>query len=80
MDFAALYHFLFETFEGIGCLVGIGIVASVLACVIMERRTRKLYKNHQPSEDDWSFFDDDDEEDDEEEGGSASAGGGKESA
>jgi|GEM_PF-239891 len=59
MDFMAVYHFLFETYAGIGCLVGIGLVASLVACVIMERRTRKRYKNHQPSEDDWSFFDDD---------------------
>lgn len=61
MDFGAIYHFLFETFEGIGCLVVIGIVLSVLACVIMERRTRKLFANHEVSEDedDWSFFGDD---------------------
>ena len=64
MDFAALYHFLFETYAGIGCLVGIGLVASLLACVIMERRTRKRYKNHQPDEDGWSFFDDEDDEED----------------
>ena len=66
MDFGALYHFLFETFAGLGCLVGIGLVASIIACVIMERRTRKRFVDREPEEDDWSFFDDDEEEDGEE--------------
>ena len=60
MDFGEVYHFLFETFAGIGCLVGIGLVLSIIACVIMERRTRKRFANREKSEDDWSFFDDDD--------------------
>ncbi len=61
MDFGELYHFLFETFPGIGCLVGIGLVVSLIVCVIMERRTRKTFANRERTEDDWSFFDDDDE-------------------
>mgnify|MGYP007083030086 CR=1 FL=1 len=56
MDFGALYDFLFNTYAGIGCLVGIGLVVSLIACVIMERRTRKTFVNHEPDEDDWSFF------------------------
>ena len=35
MDFGQLYHFLFETFEGIGCLIAIGLVISIIACIIM---------------------------------------------
>ncbi|MCI8451328.1 DUF6724 family protein [Enterorhabdus sp. P55] len=62
MDIDEIYHFLFETMPGIGCLVGAGLVLSVIACVIMERRTRKQFKNHEKTEDDWSLFDDDDEE------------------
>lgn len=62
MDWAALYHFLFETYAGIGCLVGAGIVLSLIACIIMERRTRKTFVDRAPSKDDWSFFDDDDDE------------------
>lgn len=64
MDFGAIYHFLFETFEGIACLVGIGILIGILASFIMEWRTRKIFTNHEPSseEDDWSFFDDSDDE------------------
>ena len=65
MDFGALYHFLFETFAGLGCLVGIGLVASIVACVIMERRTRKRFVDREPEEDDWSFFDDDEEDEEE---------------
>lgn len=64
MDIGAIYHFFFETFPGIGCLVGVVIIACLIASVIMERRTRKIFKNHQAEEDDWSFFDDDDGEDD----------------
>ena len=63
MDFGEVYHFLFETFAGIGCLVGIGLVISIIACIIMERRTRKRFANREAGEDDWSFFDDDDEDD-----------------
>ncbi len=62
MDMGEIYHFLFETMPGIGCLVGAGLVLSIIACVIMERRTRKQFKNHEKTEDDWSLFDDDDEE------------------
>lgn len=62
MDIGELYHFLFETMPGIGILVGAGLVISIIACVIMEFRTRRIYKNHEKTEDDWSLFDDDDEE------------------
>ena len=62
MDMGEIYHFLFETMPGIGCLIGAGLVLSVIACVIMERRTRKQFKNHEKTEDDWSLFDDDDED------------------
>ena len=61
MDMGEIYHFLFETMPGIGCLVGAGLVLSIIACVIMERRTRKQFKNHEKTEDDWSLFDDEEE-------------------
>ena len=66
MDIGEIYHFLFETYAGMGVLFAATIVICLIACVIMERRTRKIYVNHEPSEDDWSFFDDDDEADAEE--------------
>ena len=59
MNFEELYHFLFETMPGIGIL---GLVISIIVCLILERKTRKQYKNHEKTEDDWSLFDDDDED------------------
>lgn len=67
MDLAETYHFLFETYAGIGILVGAGIVLSIIACIIFEFRTRKLYRNHEPAEDEWSLFEDEVEEGEEEE-------------
>jgi hypothetical protein len=63
MDFNAIYSFLFETYAGVGILVAAGIVISIVACVIWELRTRKLYHDHPKTKDEWSIFDDDDEED-----------------
>ena len=68
MDFGSIYHFLFETYAGIGCMVGAGLVISVILCVILENRTRKTYKDRGPKqegEDEWSLFDDDETADDE---------------
>lgn len=62
MDIGELYHFLFETPMGIGCLIGAVLVISIIAAFIMEKRTKKRFKNREKSENDWSFFDDDDEE------------------
>lgn len=67
MNFAELYHLLFETYTGIGILVGAGIVISILLCVVFEIRTKKRYRDQGPAneEDDWSIFgDDEDDEDD----------------
>lgn len=67
MDIAELYHFLFETYAGIGILVGAGIIISILLSIIFEFRTRKLYRNHEPAEDEWSLFYDEVEEGEREE-------------
>ena len=67
MDFAEIYHFLFESYMGIGIVVGAGLIISILLCVIFEFRTRKLYRNHEPAEDEWSLFYDEMEEGEEEE-------------
>lgn len=63
MDFEQIYHFLFQTFPGIGCLVGAGLVICLIACIIMERRARKIFVDRPKGEDDWSIFDDGDDED-----------------
>ncbi len=68
MDFNEIYHLVFETYTGIGILVGAGLVISILVSLILEIKTRKIYKNHEVSEDDeWSIFADDDEEAEKEE-------------
>lgn len=59
MDASEIYHFLFETYAGMGILVGAGIVISIVLCVIFEFRTRKLYRNHEVNEEDeWAIFED----------------------
>ena len=59
MDFAAVYHFLFETMPGIGCLVLAFLIASTLIAAILERRTRKTFKDRgnrgNVEDDDWKF-------------------------
>lgn len=62
MDFSEIYHFLFETTAGIGCLIGAFLLISIIACIVMEQRTRKQFKHREKGPDDWSLFDDDDEE------------------
>ena len=54
MDAASIYHFLFETAPGIGCLIGGVLVLTLIASVIMERRTRKQFVDREPGEDDWT--------------------------
>ena len=60
IDLGQIYHFLFETIPGIGVLVGVGLVISIICCFIFERKTRKLVRNHtvEPEEDEWSLLDD----------------------
>ena len=41
MDFAELYHFLFETIEGIGCLIVACLVLTTIIAAILEYRTRR---------------------------------------
>lgn len=65
IDFEQIYHLLFETYIGVGILVGAGLVISLIAAIILEVRTRKLYKNHKRSSDgadEWSIFEEDVEE------------------
>ncbi|MCL2889437.1 MAG: hypothetical protein FWE65_03320 [Eggerthellaceae bacterium] len=62
MDFISIYHFIFETYAGIAALVGAAFVIGLIACIIMERRTRKIFQDMPAGEDDWSFFGDDEEE------------------
>lgn len=66
MDFAALYHFLFETYTGIAVLVGVSLVLCIIIAALLEMRTRKTFVDRGPKsedeEDEWSLFDDDEGE------------------
>lgn len=57
MDFTAIYHFLFETFEGIGCLIAAGFVISIIFAIVSERRTRKAFKDRGEVKEEWEFED-----------------------
>ena len=62
MNFDELYNFFFQSYAGIGCLVGIVLVISLLLCFVMERRTRKRFADRKKTEDDRPLFDDDEDE------------------
>ena len=62
MDIGQIYHFLFETYTGIGCLVGAFLVITLLLAFLLERRTRRIYVDRpEPQDDDSDDFDVDDE-------------------
>ena len=60
MNFGAVYHFLFETMPGIGCLVGAFLVATTIVSAVLERRTRATFKDRgaDPDDEDWQFDND----------------------
>ena len=66
MELSEIYHFLFETYAGIGVLVAISLVLCIIIAAVLEMRTRKTYVDRGPKsedeEDEWSLFDDDDDE------------------
>lgn len=65
MDFGQLYHFLFETYAGIGVLLGASLVICVIVAALLELRTRKTYvdRGERPEDDEWSLFSDDEDDD-----------------
>ena len=62
MDFDQIYHFIFETYEGIGISVLVCLVVCVLLAVILERRTRKKFVDRPKSENDFDLFEEIDDE------------------
>lgn len=66
MDFAEIYHFLFETYAGIGVLVAVSLVLCVIIAAVLELRTRKTFIDRGPQsedeQDEWSLFEDDGDE------------------
>ncbi len=59
---SGFFDWLFGTRPGVLSLVVGGIVLFLLISLVLERRTRALYKNHERSDDDWDFFDQDDDD------------------
>lgn len=64
MDAGEIYHFLFETYTGIGVMVVAGLIISLILCVVLERKTRRVYQDRGPrtEEDEWSLFDDEEKD------------------
>lgn len=56
------FTWLFGTRTGVIALVIGGIFLCLIIAVLMERKTKSVYFNHEKSDDDWSLFDDDDED------------------
>ncbi|MDO5116878.1 MAG: hypothetical protein Q4D34_00085 [Eggerthellaceae bacterium] len=52
MDIGQIYHFLFETYAGIGCLVGAFLLITLLLAFLLERRTRRIYVDRPEPQDD----------------------------
>lgn len=53
------FNFIFGTYAGIGCLVGAGLLISLILAFLLERKTRRIYKDRGPAAPGESFFDDD---------------------
>ena len=45
MDFAAIYHFIFETYAGLGILMGGCLIICLILAFVLEVRTRKRYRD-----------------------------------
>lgn len=59
------FMWLFNDRTGVLCLVAGGIVICLLIAILMERKTKRRYFNHEKSEGDWSLFGSGDDEEDE---------------
>jgi hypothetical protein len=62
MDFDQLYHLIFETYEGIGISILVFLVVCALLAFLLERRTRRIYKDRPKGEDDFDLFEEIDDE------------------
>lgn len=56
-----LFTWLFNDRNGVIALVLGGIVLCLVISIVMERKTKRQYFNHEKGEDDWDLFDDEDE-------------------
>ena len=59
MEPSDIYHFLFETYGGIGVLVGAGLLLSIIVSIILEIRTKRMFKDHELDPvDEWELIED----------------------
>lgn len=79
MDFEQIYHFIFETYAGMGILIGATLIICVIVAAVLEIRTRSRYKDRgeRTETDEWSLFDDDDNDDDNDDDGNSEDDEGK---
>ena len=59
---ADLFTWLFTDKVGVLCLVAGGIVLCLIIAILMERKTKRRYFNHEKSDSDWDLFGDDGDE------------------
>ncbi len=57
-----LITWLFNDKTGVIVLVIGGILLCLIIAIVMERKTKQTYFEHEKTENDWSLFDDDDED------------------
>ena len=63
MDFAAIYHFIFETYAGLAILMGGCLVFCVILAIVLEVRTRKRFRDRGERPEGESWFGSSDDED-----------------
>lgn len=59
---ADFFTWLFNDKVGVICLIVGGAVLCLIVALLMERKTKKRYFNHEKTEGDWDLFGDDEDE------------------
>ena len=63
MGFAGIYHFIFETYAGLAILMGGCLVICFILAFVLEKRTRKRYRDRGERVEGESLFGAEDDED-----------------
>ena len=61
-EISDFFTWLFSDKVGVLCLIAGGIVICLIIAILMERKTKKRYFNHEKSEGDWDLFGDDEDD------------------
>ena len=56
------FTWLFSDKVGVLCLIAGGIVICLIIALLMERKTKRRYFNHEKTDGDWDLFGDDEDE------------------